>query len=642
MVRAERVEGVAGIGEGGVMEQRDKRGTTIKLVVIALALTVLVINANYYLPFIADDALISMRYSKFLLAGHGLIWNIGERVEGYSNLLWVLLTAAVGLFGIDLVLAVRGLGLVLMAAAVIAVIFTISDRQSPILKYLVVFFLPLSAPFGVWAIGGMEQPLVAALLAWTVVLMLPHIEEPTNPRKFLLPGLLLALLCLTRLDGPLFTAVAFFGLLIVGQPKRDAFKAACYLAALPVIFTVAQVAFRYDYYHDWIPNTARVKFVPSGKHGLDGWGYIRAGFLAVLPLLILTITSIVISIRQNIERKKIFFVSLMFVTWTAYIVVIGGDIFPAWRHFVPLLVLMTLISVIGIRVVVNTRFTYVAMAVLLCAFVALQVKDSENRRAISERWEWDGEVIGTLFKKGFASQQPLMAVDPAGCLPYWSELPTVDMLGLNDYYLPRHPPSNMGQGPIGHELGDGKYVMGRKPDLVVFLLPTGNDRGYFLTGIQMQEDPDFFNQYTLVRFEGREPYKVISRVWVRKYSERIGIKKDDSKIVVPGFLVNDNHTSAARLDATNNFVVDVSGQIPGRLHNVALSPGVWRLDALATRQLRARVRCASDQPATGKSIFDGMLPTSFEMNSITCQSVDIELVPTDGVAELKELLITRR
>lgn len=622
------------------MEQNEKRGYRIKIGVTFVALIVLVVHAVYYMPFLTDDALISMRYSKFLLDGHGLIWNIGERVEGYSNLLWVLLTAFIGLFRVDLVHAVRGLGLVSMAAAVVALFFVI-DRDRP-LKYLVAFFLPLSAPIAVWSIGGMEQPLVAALLAWAVVLMLPHVEEPTNPRKFLIPGLLLALLCLTRLDGPLFTAVAFVGLLLIGQPKKDALRAACYLVALPVLFTLGQVAFRYGYYHEWIPNIARVKFVPSGKHGLDGWGYLRVGFTAVLPLLVVTVTAIVISFRKNVERKKVLFLCLLLVSWCAYLVVIGGDFFPAWRHFIPLLVLMTLISVIGIRVVVNPRFTFAGVIVLLALFIVLQFQNTDNRRATTELWVWDGEVIGTLFKKGFASQQPLMAIDPAGCLPYWSELPSLDMLGLNDYYLPRHPPPNIGQGAIGHELGDGKYVMERKPDLVVFMLPTGNDQGYFLSGRQMQEDPEFFRQYTLVRFEGREPYTAISRVWVRKYSERIGIKKDDSKLVIPGFLVNDNYTSSARLDSTNNFVVEVSGRIPGRVHKLALNPGLWRVDALATRPLRIRVRCASDQPATGKIILDGTLPTSIEMNANTCAAVDIEIVPTSGVAELKELLITRQ
>ena len=45
--------------------------------------------------FLTDDAFISFRYARNLLEGHGLVFNPGERVEGYSNFLWVLELAAV-------------------------------------------------------------------------------------------------------------------------------------------------------------------------------------------------------------------------------------------------------------------------------------------------------------------------------------------------------------------------------------------------------------------------------------------------------------------------------------------------------------------------------------------------------------------
>ena len=42
---------------------------------------------------LADDAFISFRYSQHLAEGHGLVFNVGEKVEGYSNFLWVVLVA---------------------------------------------------------------------------------------------------------------------------------------------------------------------------------------------------------------------------------------------------------------------------------------------------------------------------------------------------------------------------------------------------------------------------------------------------------------------------------------------------------------------------------------------------------------------
>ncbi len=50
--------------------------------------------------FLCDDAFISFRYVRNLLEGHGLVFNPGEHVEGYSNFLWVLeLAGDMGIVG---------------------------------------------------------------------------------------------------------------------------------------------------------------------------------------------------------------------------------------------------------------------------------------------------------------------------------------------------------------------------------------------------------------------------------------------------------------------------------------------------------------------------------------------------------------
>src|SRR5882724_6702798 len=75
----------------------------------------------YYLPFVAEDALISYRYSDRFLHGQGLTWNSGEFVEGYSNLLWVLLVAAGGLVQPNLILVGWILGLLANAAVLVSI-----------------------------------------------------------------------------------------------------------------------------------------------------------------------------------------------------------------------------------------------------------------------------------------------------------------------------------------------------------------------------------------------------------------------------------------------------------------------------------------------------------------------------------------
>ena len=71
-----------------------RRAGTIRVVVaMALAVAVLAWGISHYWPFATDDAFISFRYSARLLAGEGLTWNPGERVEGYTDFLWVVLLA---------------------------------------------------------------------------------------------------------------------------------------------------------------------------------------------------------------------------------------------------------------------------------------------------------------------------------------------------------------------------------------------------------------------------------------------------------------------------------------------------------------------------------------------------------------------
>src|SRR5688500_17520988 len=48
-----------------------------------------------------DDGLVLDRYAVNLVNGEGLVFNIGERVEGITSLLWTLVIAAGAFFGAD-------------------------------------------------------------------------------------------------------------------------------------------------------------------------------------------------------------------------------------------------------------------------------------------------------------------------------------------------------------------------------------------------------------------------------------------------------------------------------------------------------------------------------------------------------------
>lgn len=58
--------------------------------VLLLALSALTLLAWRH-RFIQDDAFITFRYAYNLAHGNGLVWNEGERVEGYTNFLYALI-----------------------------------------------------------------------------------------------------------------------------------------------------------------------------------------------------------------------------------------------------------------------------------------------------------------------------------------------------------------------------------------------------------------------------------------------------------------------------------------------------------------------------------------------------------------------
>jgi len=161
-----------------------------------------------------------------------------------------------------------------------------------------------------------------------------------------------------------------------------------------------------------------------------------------------------------------------------------------------------------------------------------------------------------LLKDVFLTKKPLLAVTAAGCIPYWSELPALDMLGLNDYYLPRHPPKNIGKGHLAHELGNGRYVLNKNPDIIIFHIGT---TPIFRSGKELEKMPEFYRRYIPIKIKISDNY--LALVYFNKYSEKIGIQTLQSKIIIPGFLFK-RKNSIAYLNKNNKLVVQVKNGQP--------------------------------------------------------------------------------
>jgi len=571
-------------------------------VVVTLACALLVVNARTFMPFLSDDAFISLRYAHRLIEGHGLTWNPGERVEGYSNLLWTLLAAGAGALGANLVWAVRVMGVLSSFATIGAIVHAHPPRRFvdvlPVLTAACLF--AISGPVAVWSIGGLEQPLVGAQLAWALVLTYPLLDDEPRRHAWLAPSILLSLLCWTRADGALFTAAIAGGLVLARGITRVSLSLAARLVALPIVAVAADIAFRLLYYHDWLPNSAyaKVAFTASRLHtGLD---YVGSGLAWLAPLVVPGIVGLAVAWRDTAGARRARLLAVALVVWIAYVATIGGDIFPAHRQLVCATVMMALATALGVDVVLRTRpasrpIVWLALPALLAgAWVALML-DPVNRLAREERWEWQHQVLGTFLKTAFGAQQPLLAADAAGALPYFSELPAIDMLGINDYYLAHHRPANFGNGWLGHELGDGRYVIARKPDLVLFVLFVGGSRPFFSSDRDMVAHPDFYRCYRRVTFEGDDPFVFRSQLWVRAEDGRLGVMRSRDRVVVPGYLLGADPGSVAKLDHSGRAAVAVVDTVPAAIQGLRLDGGRWSVHLESTGGAAvAGVRMAAD------------------------------------------------
>lgn len=618
------------------------RRTAIYRIAGALIILGMIVHAAGYLPFLADDALISLRYADRFLEGHGLTWTDGDRLEGYSNLLWILSCTLLGFLGFDLIDACRILGFALSAGAVLILLASHRPgREESVLPGLLgAAALALAGPLAVWSVGGLEQPMIACLLAGSMALgcRIADRTEPSRSGDLLAAGVLLGLLCWTRPDGALFTAGACGGLLLAGGNLKRRVATGLRLAVIPFGAWAAQQIFRLAYYGDWFPNSAHAKVGFTGTRLAEGLAYVGEGLLAMAALAAPAILLAVAGFRSS---ARVRFLLGPLVLWCAYVAAVGGDIFPARRHLVPAIVILAFLLAAGLRRPAwsapgRIRLTAAAGIVLLAVLGAMQWRDGENRRARLERWEWDGQVAGNLLRDAFGEKKPLLAVDPAGTLPYFSRLPSLDMMGINDRYIARHRPDDFGHGPLGHELGDGAYVLRSKPDLVLFCGPAGGAEPCFRSGIEMVRDPDFHRLYRLVTFEGDDPYRFRFAIWVRAEDGRLGIERSAGEIRVPAYLFNANPETVAGLRTDGRVGV----ALPAGFARLAVPAGSWRVLALTDG---GRARIEAREVGTRRTVFRGGDGTEFRLEDPRGTVLDLLVAPDAAGSEIsfQELTLVR-
>ena len=283
--------------------------------------------------FLCDDAFISFRYARNLLEGHGLVFNPGEYVEGYSNFLWVLELAALwGVFGLRPEHTAPWLSVACTVGTLAAMLWWTARLpglpQRRLVGWMALGLVCSSATFAVWTPAmGLETRQFTFFIIMAVVGLTLY---PERHRALLSVSLSLAAASLTRPEGPLFAACCFGWYAVQRRVATDTWRrdwrSVAWLVVPFVMLVGAHFLFRYAYYGEWLPNTYHVKYVrPWYEAGLRYLlvAAVETGLYLLVPLAILTL------IRNWRARRSLVFVLplLCIGLHMGYLARVGGDHF---------------------------------------------------------------------------------------------------------------------------------------------------------------------------------------------------------------------------------------------------------------------------------------------------------------------------
>jgi arabinofuranosyltransferase len=285
--------------------------------------------------WIADDGMIEARVVRQILAGHGPVFNIGERVEANTPTLWTWLLALVTWVShVDVYRVMIGLGLVLAPAGLLLALLgtrNLQRRTAPGRLYVplgaaVIVALP---PFWDFATSGLEDAVTFCWLGLTWWLFTGLSRDSRS--RAVWSALVVGLGWLVRPDMAIVTAFFLVALWFIVRPSWPRTVA---LVAIAGVTPLAYQVFRMGYYGLLVPNTAVAKSA-SSLNWAQGWAYVEdftKPYYLWLPLvLLLILLPLTMSWRQLDSAARAVCIAALAsaVSMTLYVVAIGGDFMHA-------------------------------------------------------------------------------------------------------------------------------------------------------------------------------------------------------------------------------------------------------------------------------------------------------------------------
>jgi len=305
-----------------------------KLIIPMLAIFIALLVQT---SWVEEDAFITLRTSYNFIHGYGLRWNIDERVQTFTNPLWMFILAGAHTLIANPYITLILLSIITSTLALFILLLNIPQNNFGL--FLAFAILTFSKSFVDYSTSGLENP-ATHVLAVAFAALYFKAEKPLSEKNLFWLCLLAGLATFNRMDTLLFYLPALIILLRSQFSKRN------FLIMLAgfLPFILWEI-FSAIYYGFPIPNTYYAKLntgIPLNESATQGILYF-INSLGWDPIT-LTITFSALVMTFISKRKDDILIALGILLYLVYIIYIGGD-FMSGRFFSAPLILSVVLLV---------------------------------------------------------------------------------------------------------------------------------------------------------------------------------------------------------------------------------------------------------------------------------------------------------